>query len=255
MAKRKTGATSTKKKAGFASLVGTQRAALDAPTSKRGLAALAVALASQHGSAEQKALTQAELERGTRRGIQSLVVELARQGQVGKVVHLSELGGWPACWPDDRRDSSRAEEILTTAITVTADDVTCGRCRKAADLPSPEETAAFQRAEVEAASEAPTRRNKRAPAKKGGESGGGKRGKRQLSLKADLPVRMKIKDVEIKGVVQRDGTLVAAGKSYPNPHVAANDIAGKLVAYRIDGFQAWRFQDPDGRWRMLRDHA
>ena len=29
----------------------------------------------------------------------------------------------------------------------------------------------------------------------------------------------------------------------------------KKVSYRIDGFQAWRFQDEEGRWRMLRDHA
>ena len=33
------------------------------------------------------------------------------------------------------------------------------------------------------------------------------------------------------------------------------ELAGELVNYRIDGFQAWRFQDEDGRWRMLRDHA
>ena len=35
----------------------------------------------------------------------------------------------------------------------------------------------------------------------------------------------------------------------------ANALAGEKVSYRIDGFQAWRFQDEEGRWRMLRDHA
>jgi len=39
------------------------------------------------------------------------------------------------------------------------------------------------------------------------------------------------------------------------PANLANALAGELVKYRIDGFQAWRYEDKDGKWRMLRDHG
>ena len=81
------------------------------------------------------------------------------------------------------------------------------------------------------------------------------RSKRQLSLKENLSVRLKVKDLEVKGVVRPDGTMSVKGTNYASPHEAANELAGKLVNYRIDGFQAWKFQDDQGRWHMLRDHS
>jgi hypothetical protein len=59
----------------------------------------------------------------------------------------------------------------------------------------------------------------------------------------------------VKGVVRPDGTCSVKGQNFSSPHEAANELAGKLVNYRIDGFQAWRYQDDQGKWRMLRDHA
>lgn len=90
----------------------------------------------------------------------------------GHKVHLSELGGWPACWADERREACGPEELLTTPISVSEEAVTCPKCKKAADIPSPEETAAMERAEVEDAKGEPGKKGKRA-AKPAGESGGG----------------------------------------------------------------------------------
>ena len=101
------------------------------------------------------------------------------------------------------------------------------------------------------AEQAATKKAKRA-SKKEGE--GTTRAKRQLSIKENLNVRLKIKDLEVRGVVRPDSTMSVKGTNYASPHEAANDLAGKRVAYRIDGFQAWRYQDADGKWRMLRDH-
>lgn len=146
-------------------LVATQRAAIEAVPNKHDLAGLAAKLAAQHGSPEQQALGRADIERGTREGIEALIAELALRAHAGhKKTHLSELGGWPACWPDERREACGPEELLTTAITVSEEAVTCTRCKKAADFPSPEETAAMERAEVEAAKAAPAK-ERRATAK------------------------------------------------------------------------------------------
>jgi len=141
-------------------------------------------------------------------------------------------------------------ELLTTPITTNAEAVTCTRCKKAAEIPSAEEAVALAQAEAEA--EKPKRGKRRAAKEKGGGSG---RVKRQLKLKKNLTVRLKIKDLEVRGVVRPDGSMSCRGKSFPSPHAAANELAGELVNYRVDGFQAWRFQDDEGRWRMLRDHA
>lgn len=260
MAKRKKKTTTTSTTAApeagpyRLALVATQRAALEAMPTKHDLAALAVKLASQHGSPEQQALGRADVERGTRDAIEALVAELAVKAHTGRKTHLSELGGWPACWLDERREACGPEELLTTPITVSEEAVTCARCKKTADIPTPEESAAMERAEVAAASKAPTKERKQAPKARKGEAGS-KRAKRQLTLKENLPVRMKIRDLEVKGVLRPDGTLSARGTSHSSPHEAANALAGDLVAYRIDGFQAWRYQDDQGRWRMLRDHA
>lgn len=81
------------------------------------------------------------------------------------------------------------------------------------------------------------------------------RAKRQLGLKQLLAVRLKVKGLEVTGTVETDGTLKVKGTTYPSPHAAANEIAGKLVNCRIDGFQAWRYQDEQGKWHMLRDHV
>jgi len=237
----------------LASLVGTQRAALDRIESKHDLAALAAKLAGQHGSDEERALGVAQIERGKREEIEALVSGLAVRAHVGKKVHLSELGGWPACWADERRERVRTEELLTNPISAHADTVTCPRCRKAGDLPSPEETAALHRAEIAAVAESASKKAKRAAKKEDGANA--TRAKRQLTLKDNLTVRLKIKDFEVRGVVRPDGTMSVKGTNYASPHEAANQLAGSLVPYRIDGFQAWRYEDDEGRWRMLRDHA
>ena len=237
----------------LAALVPTQRAALEGITSKRTLAALAVKLAAQHGAPEQQALKRADVEKGSVEAIQGYVADLAVRAQQRKKVHLSELGGWPVCWPDERKENVKPAELLTTPITVDAGAVTCTRCRKEADIPSPAETAALDRAEVEADQQPAKGKGKRKAAKKEGATA--PRAKRELALKANLTVRLKIKDLEVKGVVRPDGTMSVKGTSYASPHEAANALAGEKVSYRIDGFQAWRFQDEEGRWRMLRDHA
>lgn len=250
----KTTTSKSTKRPDLGALVGTQRAALEGIANKHDLAELAVMLASEHGSQEQKALKVADVEAGKRETIEALVAELAVKAHAGKKVHLSELGGWPACWPDERREAVKREELLTTPITATGEAVTCPRCKKAGDIPSPEETAALHRAEIAAAEQAaPKKKGKRAPKKEG--EAPAARAKRQLSLKENLSVRLKIKDLEVKGVVRPDGTMSVKGTNFASPHEAANELAGKRVAYRIDGFQAWRFQDAEGRWRMLRDHA
>jgi len=229
-------------------LVATQREAIAKVKTKRALARLAVKLAAQHGTAEQQALKRGEIEGQRRDEIEALVEELAVKAHQRKKAHLSELGGWPVCWSDEKQDSVKPEEFLVTPITALASEVTCSRCKKAAELPSPEETVALQRAEAEA--EQPGT-GKRAPKRKGEP----RRAKRQLALTKNLPVRLKVKGLEVKGVVRPDGTMSVKGKSYASPHAAANELAGDLVAYRIDGFQAWRYQDEEGRWRMLRDHS
>ena len=229
-------------------LVGTQREALKAFATKRDLAAVAVKLANQHGTTEQQALKRAEIEARKRDEIEALVEDLAGRAQQRRRVHLSELGGWPVCWTEERRGAVKAPELLTTPITVNADAVSCTRCKQAAELPSPEETAALKRAEAEAEQPAKAKRVKKGETKSG-------RDKRQLKLKKNLPVRLKLKDLEVKGVLRPDGTMSVKGTSYASPHAAANELAGELVSYRIDGFQAWRYQDDDGKWRMLRDHG
>lgn len=261
MAKRKrktttkTGTTSAAKGPHLGALVATQRAALDAMANKHDLAALFVKLAGKHGSPEQQALKAPDIERETRETIEALVTALAVKAHQGHKVHLSELGGWPACWPDERREGCGPEELLTTPISVTEDAVTCTKCKKAADIPSPAETAAMERAEVEATKEdKPAKKKGKRSTKKEGEAAT-PRAKRQLALKENLSVRLKIKDLEVKGVVRPDGTMSVKGQNFASPHEAANELAGKLVKYRIDGFQAWRYQDDQGRWHMLRDHA
>jgi hypothetical protein len=154
MAKRKKTTTKTTTSAAkgphLGALVATQRAAIDAMANKHDLAALFVKLAGKHGSPEQQALKAPDLERETRETIEALVAALAVKAHEGHKVHLSELGGWPACWPDERRDGCGPEELLTTPISVAEEAVTCTKCKKAADIPSPAETAAMERAEVEA---------------------------------------------------------------------------------------------------------
>ena len=234
-------------------LVATQRDALNAIPTKRALAGLAVKLAAQHGTSEQQALKRSEIEALKRDEITALVEEFALRSHQRKRVHLSELGGWPVCWSDEKRDAVKPKELLMTPIAVHAEAVTCSRCKKGAELPSPEETAALKRAELDA--ERQPKKGKRAKAKGKKSETPSTRTKRHVRLKKNLPVRMKIKDLEVKGVLRPDGTMSVKGKSYDSPHVAANELAGDLVAYRIDGFQAWRFQDEDGKWRMLRDYA
>ncbi len=256
MAKRKAATTAAAARTDLGTLVGTQRAALEGVASKGELAELAARLAREFGPKEHQALKAPEVERGKREEIEALVAQLATAAHAGKKVHLSELGGWPACWPDERREKVGAAELLTTPITAQAEAVTCPRCKKAGDLPSPEETAALHRAEV-AAEEGTSGKRKRSSKERRPASEGepAARAKRQLALKENLTVRLKIKDFEVKGVVRPDGSMSVKGTSYASPHEAANDLAGKLVKYRIDGFQAWRYQDAEGKWRMLRDHA
>ncbi len=253
----KTSTSGRAKAAHLGALVSTQRAAIEAVANKHDLAALFLKLAGKHGTPEQQALKVADLEREPRNTIEALVVALAQNAHDGHKVHLSELGGWPACWTDERREKCGPEELLSTPISVSEEAVTCPKCKKAADIPSPEETAAMERAEVvEAAQEKPAKKGKAKQAAKGKADGTPtSRAKRQLSLKENLPVRLKIKDLEVKGVVRPDGTCSVKGTNYASPHEAANELAGKLVRYRIDGFQAWRYQDEQGKWRMLRDHA
>ena len=229
-------------------LVGTQREALKAFATKRDLAAVAVKLAGQHGTSEQQAMKRADVEARKRGEIEALVEDLAGRAQQRRRVHLSELGGWPVCWTEERRGAVKVPELLTTPITVNAAAVTCTRCKRAAELPSPEETAALKRAEAEAEQPARAKRAKKGETKSG-------RAKRQLNLKKNLAVRLKLKGLEVKGVLRPDGTMSVKGTSYASPHAAANELAGELVSYRIDGFQAWRYQDDDGKWRMLRDHG
>jgi len=229
-------------------LVGTQRAALNAFATKRDLAAAAVKLAGQHGTSEQQAMKRADVEARKRDEIEALVEDLAGRAQQRRRVHLSELGGWPVCWTEERRGAVKVPELLTTPITVNAAAVTCTRCKRAAELPSPEETAALKRAEAEAEQPARAKRANKGETKSG-------RAKRQLKLKKNLAVRLKLKGLDVKGVLRPDGTMSVKGTSYASPHAAANELAGELVSYRIDGFQAWRYQDDDGKWRMLRDHG
>ena len=246
--KAKTNAmTKTTERSKTTGLVGTQRAALAALKTKRDVASLATKLAAKHGTAEQQALKRAEIEALKRDEIEALVADLAVRAHERKRVHLSEMGGWPVCWADAKREKVKPRELLVTPISTDANLVTCTRCKKAAELPSPEETAALKRAEAEAES-----KGGKGKRKQGGSSG---RSKRQLKLKKNLTVRLKIKGLEVKGVVRPDGTMSVKGTSYDSPHAAANELAGELVNYRIDGFQAWRYQDEDGRWRMIRDHA
>lgn len=237
--------------ASLAALVATQRAALEGITSKRTLATLAVKLAAQHGAPEQQALKRADVERGTVEAIRGYVADLAVRAQQTRKVHLSELGGWPVCWPDERKEKVKPAELLTTPITVDSGAVTCTRCKREADIPSPAETAALDQVELEADQQVKGKRKRKAAKKEEATA----RAKRQLALKANLTVRLKIKDLEVKGVVRPDGSMSVKGSNYTSPHEAANALAGELVSYRIDGFQAWRFQDEEGRWRMLRDHA
>ena len=257
MAKRKkktrTSAADRAQAPHLGTLVSTQREAIAGVANKHDLAALFLKLAGQHGTSEQQGLKVADLENEPRETVEALVANLALKAHEGRKVHLSELGGWPACWTDERREDCEPEELLVTPISVTEDAVTCPKCKKAADLPSPSESAAMERAEVEAAKE-PTKKSKRVAKAKPEGTTAAPRAKRELSLKDNLSVRLKIKDLEVKGVVRPDGTMSVKGTNYANPHEAANELAGKLVNYRIDGFQAWRFQDEQGRWRMLRDH-
>ena len=261
MARRKKKTTTTRTSAEFraqaphlGALVTTQREAIAGVPNKQELAALFLKLAGQHGTAEQQAMSVADLEVQPRETVEAFVANLALKAHEGRKVHLSELGGWPACWTDERREGCGPEELLTTPISVTEDAVTCPKCKKAADLPSPEESAAMERAEVEADKET-TKKSKRVAKAKPEGSEAAPRSKRQLSLKENLSVRLKVKDLEVKGVVRPDGTMSVKGTNYASPHEAANELAGKLVNYRIDGFQAWKFQDDQGRWRMLRDHS
>ena len=249
----KTATASAAKGPHLGPLVATQRAVLDAMANKHDLAGLFVKLAGKHGSPEQQTLKAPDLERETRETIEALVAALAVKAHEGHKVHLSELGGWPACWPDERREGCGPVELLTTPISVTEDAVTCTKCKKAAEIPSPAETAAMERAEVEAAKEEPAKKGKRETKKKG--EAAAPRAKRQLALKENLSVRLKIKDLEVKGVVRPDGSMSVKGQNFTSPHEAANELAGTLVKYRIDGFQAWRYQDDQGRWHMLRNHA
>ena len=263
MAKRKAKTTKTTTKAStsrrtkapyLGALVSTQRAAIEAVANKHDLAALFLKLAAKHGTPEQQALKLPDLEREPRDTIEALVAALAVKAHDGHKTHLSELGGWPACWSDERREACGPDELLATPISVSEEAVTCPKCKKAADIPSPAETAAMERAEVEAAKEEkPAKKGKRATKKEG--EAPAPRAKRQLALKENLSVRLKIKDLEVKGVVRPDGSMSVRNKTYASPHEAANELAGNLVKYRIDGFQAWRYEDEQGRWRMLRDHA
>lgn len=246
--------TKTEKTTRAERLVATQREALRAIPTKRALAGLAQKLATQHGTSEQQALKRSEIEALKRDEIEALAEELALRSHQRKRVHLSELGGWPVCWSDEKRNGVKPKELITTPITVQADAVTCSRCKKGAELPSPEETAALKRAELEAEQPKKKRTKTKAKAKAKGGDTPSARAKRRVRLKKNLTVRLKIKGLEVKGVLRPDGTMSVKGKSYDSPHVAANELAGDLVAYRIDGFQAWRFQDDDGKWRMLRDH-
>lgn len=246
MAKRKT-KTNTRATSG---LVGTQRAAIDALKTKGDLAKLAAKLAVRHGTPEQRALNATEIEALRRDEIEALAADLAVRAHVRKRVHLSEMGGWPVCWADEKREQVEPLELLATPITTNAEAVTCTRCKKAADLPSPGQTAALEN--VEAAAEQASKATRQAVRRKGAASG---RAKRRLKLERNLTVRLRIKDLEVRGVVRPDGSMSVGGTSYDSPHAAANALAGELVNYRIDGFQAWRFQDEEARWRMLRDHA
>ena len=262
MAKRKKKTTTKTSTSGrtkaphLGALVSTQRAAIDAVANKHDLAALFLKLAGKHGTPEQQALKVPDLEREPRETIEALVAALAVKAHEGHKVHLSELGGWPACWSDERREACGPDELLVTPISVSEEAVTCPKCKKAADIPSPAETAAMERAEVEAAKEEPATKGKRSAKGKAKPKGEATtRAKRQLALKENLSVRLKIKDLEVKGVVRPDGTCIVKGQNFASPHEAANELAGKLVNYRIDGFQAWRYQDDQGKWRMLRDHA
>jgi len=133
--------TKTNAKARKTGLVGTQRAAIEAHKTKRDLAGLAAKLAAKHGTAEQQALKRAEIEALKRDEIEALVEELAFRAHERKRVHLSEMGGWPVCWADERREAVRPRELLLTPISTDAGAVTCTRCKKAADLPTPAQAA------------------------------------------------------------------------------------------------------------------
>jgi len=232
-------------------LMRTQRSALAKIQSRRQLATLVVNLAKKWGSEEQRALKRSGLERDSVDALQRLASELALASHGKRNAHLSELEGWPVCWSETRRSSVKPEDLLATPITVDALAVTCTRCKKAAELPSPEETAAFNRAEIKAHQARPKRTRGASETPRESKP----RGKRCLTLSADLPVRLRVKGVEAKGVLKPDGTLRVKRASYPSPHAAARALAGDKVSYRIDGFQAWRYQDADGAWRMLKDHA
>lgn len=247
MAKKK---TKTNARARTTGLVGTQHAALDALKTKAELAKLAAKLTTKHGTPEQQALKASEIEALKRDEIEALVAEVAVRAHERKKCHLSEMG-LPVCWPDEKRERVKPLELLVTPISVKDEEVTCTRCKKAAEIPTAEEAAALEQAEAEASR--PKKGKRSAPKAKAG--AGSSRAKRQLKLKANLTVRLKIKDLEVRGVVRPDGSMSVKGKSYDSPHAAANELAGELVNYRVDGFQAWRFQDEEGRWRMLRDHA
>ena len=216
MAKRKAKTTKTTTKAStsrrtkaphLGALVSTQRAAIEAVANKHDLAELFLKLAGKHGTPEQQALKLLDLEREPRDTIEALVAALAVKAHEGqKVRHLSELGGWPACWTDERREACGPDELLATPISVAEEAVTCPKCKKAADIPSPAETAAMERAEVEEAKEEkPAKKGKRSTKKEG--EAPAPRAKRELALKESLSVRLKIKDLEVKGVVRPDGSM------------------------------------------------
>jgi len=233
-----------KPRAAKRTLVKSQARALAAVKGKRALVTLAAKLAREHGTEAQRKLKRAAFERRTLSALRELVTELALRAQQGKRVHMGELEGWPVCWSDARRAKVKPADLILTPITVDAELVTCARCKKAADLPSPEDTAALKRAEARAAaSEGAPVRVKRPAAR------------RRLQLERDLPVRLRVKGLEAKGVLKPDGTLRVGRTTYPSPHAAAKALAGDRVNYRIDGFQAWRYQDASGAWRMLRDYA
>ena len=96
------------------------------------------------------------------------------------------------CWGDKKPAGVKPLELLATPIAVDGEAVTCARCKKAAGLPSPIETAALKRAEAEAAP-AKTARPKAT------------RTRRQLSMEGDLKVRLKLKGIEVKGVLRPTG--------------------------------------------------
>ena len=160
MARRKKKTTTTRTSAEFraqaphlGALVTTQREAIAGVPNKQELAALFLKLAGKHGTSEQQAMSVADLEVQPRETVEAFVANLALKAHDGRKVHLSELGGWPACWTDERREGCGSEELLVTPISVTEEAVTCPKCKKAADIPSPAESAAMERAVVEAEKE------------------------------------------------------------------------------------------------------